>query len=279
MREEFHPEEYEQQFSPAKCDLWQSDRIPMSPLIPKVGFLRWFQSDSEDNYRIRGDRSFSPEDFGYEFNDYGYRGPNPSTAPEETRVLFLGDSNTFGLGMPFEDIWPSILVKELEKSWAIPVRQINLAWGGTGSDYCAMMIHQVTSVLKPALVCILWSFASRMTWFPDAHTQQFFLPSYHGKRIKDHEAYVRLMTEAQGFYGYVRNLNFVSDHLALRRIPWLWGNVEEFTPTALRPYVPLDRYVGRWRTIDSARDSVHGGPKSHSAFAELMLNRIERLAR
>jgi hypothetical protein len=191
--------------------------------------------------------------------------------------MFLGDSNTFGLGTPLESLWTSSVVKHLEKRWGVPVRQFNLAWGGTGSDYTAMIIHQVVEVLKPNAVFVLWSFVGRLTWFADTRCQVHFIPEWiPDSYAKDHSAYLRLATEPHGFFNYVRNFHLVNDRLLRLGIPYYWGHLEQFSVGMLAPYVPLDGFVGRWQIVDFARDARHGGLRSHALFADLVISAIER---
>jgi len=267
----------ERQLAPKACEFWQMKRIPRSPLHPPTRFLRWLHTDSEENYERRGNKAFSVESVGYEFNDHGYRGSAFDREPGEIGVMFLGDSNTFGLGMPWTGLWTWHVVRHLEQRWGAPVRQLNLAWGGTGSDYTAMMVHQAVEVLKPAAVFILWSFLGRMTWFPDARHQVHFIPEWTSDYYaKDHAAYLRLATEPQGFFNYVRNSHLANDRLTRLGIPYYWGNLEQLSRALLEPYLPLTGYVGRLNKVDLARDGRHAGLESHAHFANLVIAALDR---
>jgi hypothetical protein len=267
----------ERDLMPQGCEFWQMNRIPRSPLYPKTRYSRWLHTDSEENYNKRGNKEFTVESVGYDFNMLGYRSPEFQREPGELAVMFLGDSNTLGLGTPWEGLWTSHVVNHLEKRWGAPVRQLNLAWGGTGSDYTAMMLHQTIEVLQPEAVFILWSFVGRMTWFANARCQVHFIPEWMPDAYaKDHSAYLRLATEPHGFFNYVRNFHLVNDRLSRLEIPFYWGNLEQFSEEMLAPYLPLDGYAGRWKTIDLARDGRHGGLKSHAYFAKLVVSAIER---
>jgi hypothetical protein len=267
-------------FLPRASQLWQFNRIPFSPLHPRTRFLRWMHTDSEENYNRRGNRAFSVESVGYEFNSLGYRGPEFVREPGGALVLFLGDSNTFGLGVPWNALWTTLVTARLEECWGMAVRQCNLAWGGTGSDFVAMMLHQTVDVLKPDAVFILWSFVPRMTWFADPRRQVHFIPEWKPNNdMQEHAAYLRLATEAQGFYNYVRNFHLVNARLAHLRIPYVWGNMEPFSRELLRSYVPLEGFVGHFMTVDGdlARDARHAGLQSHALFATHVLNAVDRL--
>jgi hypothetical protein len=263
----------ETKFAPVACEFWQTNRVPRSPLYPRTRFLQWLHTDSEENYRWRGNKAFSAESVGYEFNSLGYRGPEFDREPGEAAVMFLGDSNTLGLGTPWDGLWTSLVTKHLQERWGIPVRQCNLGWGATGSDYTAMMLHQSVEVLRPSVVFILWSFVSRMTWFADPRRQVHFIPEWAPSvDTQEHSAYLRLATEAHGFFNYVRNFHLVHSRLSRLGIPYYWGNLEKFSRDMLEPYLPLDGYVGCWEAVDLARDGRHAGLESHALFARRVIS-------
>jgi hypothetical protein len=267
----------ERRFAPTMCDFWQLNRIPRSPLPPNIDFLRWLHTDSEENYKKSGNKQFSVESVGYHFNSLGYRGCEFEYKPGEAGVMFVGDSHTFGIGMPWEQLWTSLIIEHLRCLWGVPVRQFNLAWSGTGADHIAMTIHQSVEVLRPAAVFVLWSFTGRMTWFLDTRHQVHFIPEVIPPWCpKEHAAYLRLTTDAQGFFNYVRNFHLVNDRLRRLGIPFYWGMLERFSEAMLAPYVSLDGYAGDWRIVDFSRDGVHAGLRSHQLFASLMISALGR---
>ncbi|RZU29031.1 SGNH/GDSL hydrolase family protein [Edaphobacter modestus] len=260
------------------AEFWLHNHIPPSPLNPRLRFLRWMHTDSEENFRLRGSGTFTEEDVGYSFNELGYRCDEILTSSEANNVVFLGDSHTFGVGLPVEVLWTSRVARKLEERWDVPIRQVNLGWGGTGSDFTSMLVHQTVELLKPRLVCILWSFVCRLSWFPEANRQVFFLPRrLPFQSIDDHNAYLHLATDSHGFYNYVRNFHFVNDRLRRLGIPFVWGHLEQFSHVTLSKFLPLDGFAGCWRAIDLARDNLHGGPDSHRVFADLIYERIAQV--
>jgi hypothetical protein len=267
------------EFAPAVCEFWQPNRIPYSPLHPRTRFTRWLPTDSEENYRRRGNKDFSVESVGYEFNSLGYRGPEFERRPGEAAVMFVGDSNTVGVGMPWEGMWTTRITQRLEERWGKPVRQCNLGWLGTGSDYAAMMVHQAVDVIRPDAVFVLWSFTSRITWFASPRRQVHFLPEQAEREdSREHSAYLRLASESQGFFNFVRNFTLVRERLLRQSIPFYWGTVEQFQRSMLEAYLPLDNYAGPLEKLDLARDARHAGSKSHAAFAERLIATLDRQA-
>jgi hypothetical protein len=268
-----------ERYEPTACDIWQAGRIPRSPLQPWTPFLRWFAGDSEQNYQARGNHEFAVGSVGYQFNQLGYRGADFVREPGEALVLFVGDSNTFGIGIPWENLWTTLVCAELEKLWGVSVRQCNLAWKGSGADYAAMIVHQAIEALWPDVVCVLWSYVARLMWIPEPGLQVHFLPRAGPERdFHEHSAYLRLATESHGFFNYVRNFQLVDARLGRHGIPYLWGNLERLSPDLLRNYVPLGGYVGQWRRIDGdvARDGQHAGVQAHARFAGSVIETVKR---
>jgi hypothetical protein len=267
----------ESSFAPITCEFWQENRIPPSG-YPRAQFVRWLPSDSEKNYYRRGNKEFAVDSVGYEFNSLGYRGLEFDRAPGEAAVMFVGDSNTLGVGIPWDGLWTSLVTNRIEHHWGVPVRQFNLGRGATGSDYVAMMIHQSIGVLKPDAVFVLWSFFTRIMWFADTRRTINFYPKSAppGADRRDYHAYLRLATDSHGFFNYVRNFHLVRERLLRLGIPYYWGNLEQVSPELLGHYMPLDGYVGSWNRLDSARDGIHAGLKSHSDFAVRVISAVER---
>jgi lysophospholipase L1-like esterase len=68
-------------------------------------------------------------------DDEGYRipaGEAPARAASATRILALGDSFTFGVGVNAEDAWPALLERSLDAATEEPVRVRNGGVGGYG---------------------------------------------------------------------------------------------------------------------------------------------------
>jgi hypothetical protein len=267
------------EYMPDVCDFWQHDRLPRSPLTKNVRSLRWIAPDTESNYHQQGNKEFGVDSVCYEFNSLGYRGSEFNRAPGEALVMFVGDSNTFGIGMPWAKLWTSIVTNHLQQQWSVDVRQCNLSWRGTGPDYTAMMIHQSIGVLRPDAVFVLWSYFNRMAWFPDSRRQVHFMAQTAPRDdVKEHSAYLRLATQSQGFFNYVRDFHLVDSRLRQCGIPYYWGNLEHLPAELLGHYLPLEGYVGDWVRIDSdfARDGQHAGPKAHASFAANVIDALER---
>ena len=73
--------------------------------------LQWCATDSLDNFKKRGPlATYSEKDFSYHFNTHGYRAPDFSPC-HGLRMLSIGCSNVFGVGLPSEAIFHEVLVQ------------------------------------------------------------------------------------------------------------------------------------------------------------------------
>jgi hypothetical protein len=272
----------EENFLPNATEFWQLRRIPRSPLPGAQRSYQWLHSDSEANYLERGNKEFSPESISYEFNSLGYRSDEFDGSGLAPALMFIGCSNTLGIGVPWDALWTTRVTRHFAQTWGVPLHQYNLAWSATGSDHVAMMVHQCVDILKPQAVFVLWSYVNRLTWFETPTRRYHFLPNLNASMPEtEHKAFLRLSTDAQAFFNFVRNYNFVAWRLAAIGVPFFCGNLERFELDTLKHYVPVTSHAGRWSRLDVARDNQHSGVRSHADFADKMIaaaSNLQKLA-
>lgn len=97
----------------------------------------------------------------YQINSRGWRGPEfePTFAPDELRVVAIGDSCTFGKSVEESDSWPRQLERELQAQLGASrtVRVANLGVNGYSSgDYLEVLRTQALP-LEPQLVVVGYS--------------------------------------------------------------------------------------------------------------------------
>ena len=82
----------------------------------------------------------------YKFNEHGFRSDSFSESPG---AIFIGCSVTFGVGLPYENIWPTLVSKKLNLScW-------NLGQPAGSLDTCYRLAKYWIPVLKPKYIFIL----------------------------------------------------------------------------------------------------------------------------
>lgn len=89
-------------------------------------------------------------DIEYSFNDYGYR-DRPWSSCDYAGIWCLGDSQTVGMGVAQEQIWPNLL----------DVNSINLAVAGASNDTIARTLCSALKLHRPRAVCVLLTAPNR----------------------------------------------------------------------------------------------------------------------
>lgn len=131
--------------------------------VAEPGEFRWYDMSPYEKVanlphvhrrraRVQWDGSY------YEINTRGWRGPEfePSYAPDELRVVAIGDSCTFGKAVEEADTWPRQLERELQSHFGTARRVVvaNLGVNGYSSrDYLEVLKTQAIE-LKPHIVVV-----------------------------------------------------------------------------------------------------------------------------
>ncbi len=116
--------------------------------------------DSVLGYRYRGDvRAVhrGPEfDVEYHINSNGHRDATPHATPKPpglTRILLVGDSFTFGQGMTYEKIWPSIIEQRLRQQ-GLQLDVVKTGVQGYSTHQEVRSLKQLNDTFEPDIVII-----------------------------------------------------------------------------------------------------------------------------
>lgn len=125
-----------------------------SPLEHLRGFYRLdAQGRIETNPGWQGTFTVDGRTTAARTNRDGLRGPDlPEKAPGERRVLLLGDSFTWGLGVEFDEAIPAQLERLLRADAAGPVRVGNAGMWGTGPREWGYTLERHRATFQPDLV-------------------------------------------------------------------------------------------------------------------------------
>jgi lysophospholipase L1-like esterase len=129
--------------------------------------LSWYQestryqlqrvSDPDLIYRHPPGHSGHYQGVDVSFNELGLRDrPIGAKAGDEFRVLFLGDSITFGWGVEVEKTFPRVLEVELQKGSAGTVRTINSGVGSYNTTQELGFLRRHGDSLAPDLVLLVY---------------------------------------------------------------------------------------------------------------------------
>ncbi len=122
-------------------------------------------------------------DFTYSNNSLGLRGAKEYSLARHTdhRILFLGDSFTYGLGVNDDQTFPFLVEKEL-LSDQIPAEVINAGNPGHGTDYALKFFQVLGAKFKPDLT--VFSFLGKN--FVDDSRGQYYAVSPQGELTPKH---------------------------------------------------------------------------------------------
>jgi lysophospholipase L1-like esterase len=112
-------------------------RVRLGPPIHWIFPQETYQADPESGYRLVPGQASHTHDQPVFVNSLGLRAAEvPRSVPEGTeRILALGDSQTFGVGLPLADTWPAQLELALDQRGGAPRREV-LNAGLPASDTC-----------------------------------------------------------------------------------------------------------------------------------------------
>ena len=193
--------------------------------------LKWCNTDkpenSDPNWKVPID---------YRFNSYGFR--DEEFVKDESSIVCIGGSQSFGVGVALEDTWPYLLGKLLDK------KTYNLSIPAGSMDAIYRILSQWLPEINPYAVCIVKPPSARRELFT-LHAHQNIGP------WADEEYHMFIESKDEVNLNISRNMDAIKT---------LHDNI--FFQTELMR--------------DSlARDKQHMGIKSHNWYANDMKYRIE----
>lgn len=96
------------------------------------------------------------QDFNYQFNSWGFRGPDYNKYIGRKVNLCLGDSFTVNVGGPIEHSWASQLAKRFD----IPT--LNLGMDGAGNDAIRLVYDRACKIFDVQNTFVMYSFLHRI---------------------------------------------------------------------------------------------------------------------
>lgn len=271
---------------------------------------RWFLTDTEANFeKAKGLSSYSIEDVSYEFNSNGFRSIEFTHDPEAINVLVVGESNSIGVGLPFDHIWFNSLANQLrDKHGLEKVKFFNMSMSGITLDYMAMLIDQAYDALRPDFVIVLGTTFFASTYFmsedraksedflcfsltsvfnPDdgkiAPDKTFIPPELHDLSFgftrdlnlancffKSFMAYSFIKRICQGnFFVYFRNPKVYNLDLTQEILKYDSDFLDHFIQFPSNVFSPMSCSAPNF-----ARDGIHVGKSNHDLIAEVIENKL-----
>lgn len=231
---------------------WSKNQVPFSPQYPFT-LNYWSGSDSEDSFRKHPKPGFTETSIIYEFNNYGFRGPNFDFEDTSDKIACFGCSITMGVGLNYEDTW----VYKLSKYFS-DMSVYNFGLGGTSGDTVARSIVNVIDLVKPKIIAILWPTVARFETYFDDHIESegpWTMTQGNMKYFNnDHVENIRY-----------RNQTVVDLLQKVYNFKLIEFSVDKLPKEFKEAYAPIKE-----SKIDYARDE-HPGPKWHDVLTSCMI--------
>ena len=228
----------------------------------------------------------------YRFNSLGFRGEEfDPDAP--LKVFVSGCSNTFGVGVDFEESWPFLFKQRLAEQRGLPASSVNLmnfAQGGASNDYVTRTLLEQAGRARPDVMVAGFTHMRRFelldetTGFHIGAIKLEELESAGGEyaELKKHAEFLILGSdEIQQKLQMIKNVLMLQYFCRSRDIPFVFFHFQQWfredLPDALavpstRPlfeqidfsaFVPITQAM----RVDRAADGLHPGPRSQEVLA------------
>jgi lysophospholipase L1-like esterase len=193
----------------------------------------WSLAPRLDRLRLHQTTAGSDVDFDVSTNSLGLRGPEPREPRPTTRVLMLGDSCTFGLGVDDDATAAAQLQKlfDLERERGGPsVEVVNGGVVGYSSFQGAKLLEELAPQLQPDVVTACFGFNDASVWNGQSDLERTAAPARGA--VERALLHSRLVVAIELLLG------------AGRREPAkpLEGASRESTPTSARPRLTVPEF-------------------------------------
>lgn len=215
--------------------------------------VEWIPSDTQElysknlkhRYNELKDNGWIDNSFTYDFNSYGFRCKEFSNDPT---IMFLGCSFTFGIGLPIETVWSSIVADKLN------LHNANLAVGGGALDTAFRLCHGYIDIIKPKIVVLMVPPGIRLEIVTDTDT---ILLNAHA-HLYPNTFKIWASDDNNHYFNKEKNILAI-ENLCLKR------NIK---------YIVIDSNDLYSCMCDFARDLSHCGIRTHKIFAEKFLETL-----
>lgn len=230
--------------------------------------LQWLDLDSQELWQSNmadPDRRAHLERFGfdtpdsisYQMNSHGFRCDEFDARPG---FIALGCSFTCGIGLPHEQVWPSLVGQ------ATGLVPWNLGIGAAGLDTCFRMLINYVDVLHPEFVMLLTPDQDR---FEIHYSNQPCMTMHNRKHPNptiDNIKKIWFSDEQNTVVNYTKNLLAMQQICSLRNIKFVIKNIHSDLLGQRITQAP-------W---PSARDLQHAGYQEQKKCAELFLQDLNQ---
>lgn len=223
--------------------------------------LKWYPIDTKENYNPINN-AYGPDDITYQLNDNGFRSDSFDLQSEK-RILFLGCSITFGIGLPVEHSWAHILLNFIRQETGYNIPYWNLSFPGCGLDTLVRLYYHHGVKLNPQLVFGYFPSYRRELYVDNDNYISFFLPRSKDNNFKN---IPYLVDERIILYETEKNMCFLDCMLKSTNSKMIWN---EWDKTYYDTCDNIQLKHSHFVLPDlKARDKIHPGHRSNITFAK-----------
>jgi hypothetical protein len=254
----------------------------------------WYGSEEHGDvlevYLKKGNKKYGLNDIEYHINKHGYRiGKNINRNRTENIIACFGCSNTFGQGLPWNEIWCSVLNKKLGDNWITK----NYGMCGASNDQIARLINNYLSYNKPKIICCYLPDIFRLELYDVNGVLVNFTPHCTNLDVFDYKAYNRISNESYCIYNFIKNFKFIYSMCKMHNVTLYWNTWSEpvldmgkkditryldFNSFTESLFDDSDEYLAiphkfDWKS-NAARDGSHFGSFIHEKLADSFYKKI-----
>lgn len=252
----------------------------------------WYGRDNHENFIKNGNKKYGHEDIIYELNEHGFRINTSSNKNNSSNLIScFGCSNTFGVGLPYNETWPNVLNTLLGDNWSVK----NYGVSGASNDTVARLISNYIINNKPKIICCYFPEIFRLEYFDKNLDLKVFFPLKTDNycSMSDYNAYKTLSTEENCLFNFIKNFKLIQNLCLSNNIKFYWNTWSEnilsldkeniikildynsftgslYDDSDIYKHIP-DNYD--WH-INSARDGAHFGSLVHEKLADSFYKKI-----
>jgi len=204
----------------------------------------------------------------YRFNEYGFRETNCDL--EKPVTFVCGCSNTFGVGLNYEDTW----------AYKLGLNHLNFSQGGASNAYIARTLIMQSEKYKPELIIAHFSYIDRIDYlvvdkpYSSVAIGKWVLEDKNHKGITGWaNNYYSHYSDIDGTYLTLINMLLLQSYCQLNNIPLILMCVDtkrfilNTDMQNLRKMINLQDFSLNDFNCDRAHDGRHWGEKTNTAFA------------
>jgi hypothetical protein len=209
----------------------------------------------------------------YTYNELGFRGD--SLKKEGFKVMSLGCSHTEGVGVNYNDTWPTQFTNLIPNGV-----NMNFGTGGRSNDFIVRCLLTYYDVIKPDLVLVMYSSPLRREIYTKDGNIEPFIPTHswgymdeteYGKQIQSY--LTELQNDNEDLINWYKNHQLVKLFLESKNCNWIWNGAFGIPSEFKEP----NRFDGQYQIfIDKGVEGGHAGPKQNKSYANKLHDFINK---